>query len=269
MADMRKRLGLFLAKNTDHNILWLRMALLFAYVAVACLFVLLVRPWYIVSILIVLGPPTVANFLWLRRTRKKVFVFSIVSAAIFAPPIELAARLANVWDVQSVFPRPFGLIPIENMLFAFINFFWVLSFYEYFVDGDTEHKVSRRFRVLTLLYCLMAITIYTLFVTNPDIVGMNYFALAVPIVIAPAAIIFWKKPEWLRKTVVPTLFFTGVFFIYEMVSLHIGSWWWPGDYAAPLIINGRVFPLDDVIIWYLLSTPALVGGYEFFADDWE
>jgi hypothetical protein len=23
-----------------------------------------------------------------------------------------------------------------------------------------------------------------------------------------------------------------------------------------------------VIIWYFLSTPVLIGGYEFFTDDW-
>jgi hypothetical protein len=71
----------------------------------------------------------------------------------------------------------------------------------------------------------------------------------------------------LKKTLLPTLFFAGVFFIYEIVSLKIGSWWWPGEYLKTFIIFGKVFPLDDIIIWYFLSTMTLIGGYEFFADN--
>jgi hypothetical protein len=52
-----------------------------------------------------------------------------------------------------------------------------------------------------------------------------------------------------------------------VVSLKIGSWWWPGEYIKTFIIFGKVFPLDDIIIWYLLSTITLIGGYEFFADN--
>lgn len=28
----------------------------------------------------------------------------------------------------------------------------------------------------------------------------------------------------------------------------------------------KKFPIDDVIIWYFLSTPVLIGGYEYFAN---
>jgi len=93
--------------------------------------------------------------------------------------------------------------------------------------------------------------------------------MAVPVLIVPSAIIFIENPGLLKKTVVPTVFFAAVFFIYEIVSLKIGSWWWPGTYLLTFQLDGKVFPLDDVLIWYCLSTPALIGGYEFFADDWK
>jgi hypothetical protein len=218
--------------------------------------------------MLVLVPPAVINFLWLKKTRKKILIFSLFTAAIFAPPVELAARLANVWDVDTMFPRPFGVMPVENLLFAFLNFFWVLCFYEYFVDGDTQHTVSHRFKYLLLLYVGMAAAVFGAYAYDPQLVSLNYFTVALPVVIAPLILIYWKKPEWLRKTILPTAFFAFVFFVYEMISLRVGSWWWPGSYVLPLDIGGKIFPLDDVIIWYLFSTPALIGGYEFFADDW-
>jgi Mn2+/Fe2+ NRAMP family transporter len=96
---------------------------------------------------------------------------------------------------------------------------------------------------------------------------MNYFTTAIIILIIPSIIIFSKDFKLLKKVFLPTIFFAMIFFIYELVSLKIGSWWWPGEYLLPIKIFGKIFPLDDVIIWYFLSTITLIGGYEFFADD--
>jgi hypothetical protein len=155
------------------------------------------------------------------------------------------------------------------MLFAFLNIFWVLCFYEYFVDRDRTIKISKKFKYLIILFCLFSLIIFGLYFYNPDIIAMNYFTIAIIILLIPSIIIFSRKPKLLKKIILPTLFFAVVFFIYELVSLKIGSWWWPGEYLQTFLIFGKVFPLDDVIIWYFLSTITLLGGYEFFADDWK
>ncbi len=244
-----------------------RLVLLGIYVLLACAFVYLIKPVYLLSILIVLVPPAIINFVWLERSRAKIFWFSLLTTLLFAPPVELAARLTNAWDVQSVLPRLFGIAPLENLLFAFLNFFWVLSFYEYFVDRDTNKKISPRFRWIIIGYCLLSVLAFTTFFINQRAIAFNYHTLSLIILLVPGAIIFYQLPRILFKTWLPTIFFAGVFFVYEIVSLMIGSWWWPGEYLLPLNIFGHVFPLDDVIIWYLLSTPVLIGGYEFFVDD--
>lgn len=95
---------------------------------------------------------------------------------------------------------------------------------------------------------------------------MNYASIALLILILPAILIFIKGPFLLRKTIFPTMFFAFVFFVYEIVSLQIGSWWWPGQYVFTFNVFGKILPLDDIIIWYFLSTPVLIGGYEFFID---
>jgi hypothetical protein len=245
---------------------WWRLALLLCYVIVACAVVFFLHPDYIVSILIVLVPPSIANFLWLRKAQWKILIFSLAATLLFAPPIELVLRLVDAWDVQSVFFRPFGLIPLENMLFAFLNFFWGLSFYEYFADKETR-KVSGKFKYLLGLYLIFATIIYSLYFYGPSFLKTSYFGMSVLILVIPATLIFWQNPHLLKKTILPTIFFALVFFIYEMVSLAIGSWWWPGEYMFSFQVFGKPFPLDDVIIWYLLSTPALIGGYEYFIDD--
>jgi hypothetical protein len=231
--------------------------------------VLILKPYYFISILLVLLPPAIINFFWLGKLKSRVLIFALLTTILFAPPVELIARVLNDWDVQSLFFRPFGLIPLENVLFAFINFLWVISFYEYFVDRSYKKKISKKLKYLVGLYILFSVSIYSLFYYAKSLIGMNYFMLAVFVLIIPSMLIYFRHVKLIEKVVLPTIFFAIVFFIYEMVSLQIGSWWWPGHYLYTFKFAGRVFPLDDIIIWYFLSTPALIGGYEFFVDDYK
>ncbi len=244
-----------------------RLALLGGYIFAASILVFLIKPYYFFSLLIVMVPPTLANFLWLKMSKRRVLALSIPATVIFAPPVELVSRLSDAWEVQSIFPRLLGEISFENMLFAFINFVWVLSFYEYFVKGDETGGISKNFRYLMAIFTVFAITIFSLFSIDPSLVAMTYFEISLLILILPSIIIFSVRPTLLKKVVLPTIFFALVFFLYEVVSLAIGSWWWPGEYLIPLEFWGVVFPLDDVIFWYLLSTPALIGGYEVFVTE--
>lgn len=244
-----------------------RLLFLSVYILLASALVYFLRPVYLWSILIVLLPPSLINFLWLKKSKIKIFFFSLITTILFAPPVELIARSADAWDVQSILPRLFGIAPIENIIFAFFNFFWVLSFYEYFVDRDKKEKLSPYFRWIIVLYLLLLFSVFLIFFINPSLIGLNYHFLALIILIIPGSAIFYKRVDLLKKTWLPTVFFALVFFIYEIVSLLIGSWWWPGEYILPINFMGKVFPLDDIIIWYFLSTPVLIGGYEFFVDN--
>lgn len=245
-----------------------QLLFLLVYVLLACSLIFFLEPVYFYTVLIVLVPPTVLNFLWLKRSRIKVAVFAFVAVILFAPPVEIAARLANVWEVQTVFPEFLGLVSVENMLFAFINFFWVLTFYEYFVDRDTDGKISKRYKYLVGSFCIFSVFFFVLYFYNQQLVTLNYFQIAFFTLIIPSLIIFTKKPQLIKKTVLTTVFFALVFFVYELVAIKIGNWWWPGEYWLTFNVWGEVFPVDDIIIWYFLSTPTLIGGYEFFADDW-
>jgi len=245
-----------------------KLIFLSVYLILALSFVLIFKPLYIVSIIVVLAVPSTINFLWLKNSRLQIFIFSFLSGILFAPPVELMARLLNVWDVQSIFYRPFGLIPIENMVFAFLNFFWALSFYKYFVDGDRPSVINKRFKYLVGLYIIFDILIFGLYFYNPSLVGANYFFIALIILVIPGILLFAKNTKLLKKTITTTLFFAVTFFAYELVSLKIGSWFWPANnYLVSLTIFGQKMPLDDIIIWYFMSTPVLIYGYEFFIDD--
>lgn len=244
-----------------------KLFFLIAYLTAALFFVYFNKPLYIISIILVLAIPSLINFFWLKNSRYPILLFSLSAALLFAPPVELMARIVNVWDVQSIFYRPFGLIPIENMFFAFLNFFWVLSFYKFFTDNDSFKNINKNFKYLVTLFVVFSLAIYGLYFYNPQLVGANYFTIALIILIIPGTIFIINNPRILKKTIPTTAFFAVLFFVYEIISLKIGSWFWPGSYLLNLDILGQKMPLDDIIIWYFMSTPVLIYGYKYFIDD--
>lgn len=252
-----------------NSIKQLKISGLFIYILLACLFVYFIKPTYIVNLLIVYLPPSIITFYWLKKSRKKILIFSLVTTTLFAIPIELASRLANVWDVASIFPRLFSVAPIENLFYAFINFFWPLCFYEYFIDHDKDKNISSKWKYLVALYCFFSIIIYSLYFYDKNYAAISYWIVGLVALLIPSIIIYSKNKKIIKKVITPTIFFGSIFCIHEITSIAIGHWWWPGNYLLPLNINGITFPLDDAIIWYLLSTPALIGGYEFFMDDYQ
>ncbi len=244
----------------------LQLAGLFIYVISAVIFVYIVKPPYLANLFIVYLPPSLINYYWVQKSRSKILWFSIITVILFAPPIELVARLADAWDVQSILPRLFGTAPIENLIYAFFNFFWPLCFYEYFVDKDKSIKISKKFKILVALYIALSIIVYTGFALHRELFAINYWLIGIGILL-PAILILFFNPNLIPKIVLPTVFFGLIFFIHEMISLKLGHWWWPGDYLLPIELFGNIFPVDDALVWYLFSTPALIGGYEFFVDD--
>ncbi len=238
----------------------------YVYVAVASITVYLLRPPYLASVILAIAPPALFSVALLKRTRKKVLMFSFASLFLFAIPVELACRLADAWDVASVLPRPFGLIPLENMLYAFLQFIWVLAVYELFVAGESEEKISPRFRYYVGIFAVFASSVFSLFAIDRRFITVDYIYIGLASTIVPllaAARLFQAK---IKRIAGLTVFFAAVFFTHEMFSIRIGHWWWPGDYVLPVSIFGARFALEDVLIWHLLSSPALAAGYELFAN---
>jgi len=246
-----------------------KLIYLCAYILIASIIVYFLKPIYLISLLIVILPPTIANYIWLKESKRKIMIFSILATIFFAPAIELIGRLSNIWDVQTTFPKLLGLIPLENMIFAFLNFIWVLSFYEYFIDKNPSKKFSKRFTAIIFFFIFFSTITFTTFFINKNILILDYHKIAIPILLIPAIMIYAKNLHLLKKTIYPILFFCFVFGLYEIIAILIGNWWWPGTYIFPINIIGNVFPLDDIFIWFILSTITLIGGYEFFVDNYK
>lgn len=207
-----------------------RLIILGLYILLALIADWTIKPNYLISIIIVLGIPSLINFIWLKNSRGQILIFSLLSALLFAPPIELLARLANIWDVSSIFIRPLGLIPLEDILAAFLNLFWVLCFYKYFIDGDSKVATSKKFKYLIALYLIFSGVVYSLFFYNRQLLATNYITIAIITLIIPGILIFRNNLKLFQKNHYPHyLLCSGLFLVRGGVSQ-----------ARQLVLAGRI-----------------------------
>lgn len=229
--------------------------------------ILLFKPPYLANILLVYIPVVALLLHHAKESRRRILIFSIVTVVLFAPAVELTARLANIWDVQSDFPRMLGLIPFENMVYAFFNFILGASLTEILIVNKPSATISNRFKWLILLYLLLAVVTYSLFSINPELITFSYPVIGLIFLAIPAAMILVTNKKYLNTLWLPVILLGITFFTHEVVSLHVGHWWWPSKYIYQVSIGRVAIPIEDIVIWHILSGIALVSGYRFFVTD--
>lgn len=232
---------------------------------VGVLFVLIIKPGYLLNILIVYIPGLVYTLSKLKKSAQKILIFGVTSL-LFIIPVEILARLTNSWDVASDFPRILGIAPVENVVYGLVNIFYPLAFYEYFFDNDRNRAVSSRFKMLIALYFILFCLTFLGFYINPNILKFDYWFLGLCILLPVFILLIKYKPHIIKRLIVPAIFFGLMYLIHESVSMYLGHWWWPGNYLLPINVAGFIYPLEDLVIWIVFSNMAVISGYEVMWD---
>ena len=182
----------------------LNLFILLGLYVLGIIIVLLTRPSYFVNILIVYLPGMIYAFTLIKKSRKKILLFGLCSI-LFIIPVEILARLTNSWDVASSFPRILGIAPVENILYALVNIIYPVLFYEYFYDGDRNREISKRSKILILLYVIIFVITLSLFFIDSNSIKLNYWVLGAAILIPVFIMLFVFKRHILKRLFLPAI----------------------------------------------------------------
>ena len=181
------------------------LLILLALFTLGIITVLITRPSYFVNILIVYLPGMVYAFTLLKKSGRKILLFGLCSI-IFIIPVEVLARLTNSWDVASIFPRVLGIAPVENIVYGLVNIIYPLLFYEYFYDEDRNRAISKRWKVLMLLYTTLFGITFSLFFINQEVLKLNYWIIGIVILVPVFTMLMIYKKHILKDCLYPQLF---------------------------------------------------------------
>lgn len=219
-------------------------------------------------------------YLFLRRghlNALKIFATSIITG-IAAGALDAAITANHGWWVpegQLIFPqRFFGIWNIDNTLWYMGLIFYMVAFYEYFLDPYKHRHLSKRFRYFLLFPIVISAVVIVLAAVFPDTlshVRYAYLTLALPFIVLPFILLLSlgrkKIPALLGRFSLLSLFFFFVNLTHEITALQNNQWIFPGEYIGTVHLAGVVIPIEEFLLYIVLSGFAGLAYYEVFVDD--
>jgi len=245
--------------------------LIYPVIASALSFLLNVNSF--ISVVLFLVVPSLYLSLRLKTHIKKSLIFS---AIISVPAIIITDYIANItqqWLIpNSILPfRLFGIVTIEIIAWSFFSIYFIIMFYEYFLDEHTAKKLWHPNMKYLISFILLVVIIFLiLFFNFPSKLNINYFYLSfgVVLILIPVLIELFSYPNLAAKFFKAGAYFFLLTSIYEITALKLGWWEFPGkEFIGWVSILGVQFPIEEFFFWLMLFAMAFLSYYEFFYDN--
>ncbi len=242
---------------------------------------------FLVATLLFFGLPS----LWLMyrhpRAIKKSFLFAILFSLPLVAIIDYIMVVSQGWlIVDSVFVQRFlGVVAYEQFIWGILFVFFVLMFYEYFLDRRERKSIFELLKITRpdvqqpvrramwdfawLLFFLFSLFVMIVLI-NPDYLKIHYPYLVLGTIIAllPLALFLFKFPNFWLRFLKASCYFAYLAVAVEYIGLKLSHWIFPGqEYLAQLSFFGFIIPFEEYFFYIMLCAVSILTYYEFFDDD--
>ncbi|MEK6840497.1 MAG: hypothetical protein AABX79_00915 [Nanoarchaeota archaeon] len=241
---------------------------------IAAIITFFLKTNYLISILLFFGTPSL--YLAMRNSKivNKSAIFALIFGTAFYWIIEPVAYLNNSWIItETVFPFKFlGLVTIDSYFFALLWAFYATLFYKFFFESTKKNNIISH-RIYYFLYSaiILILVILIFFYTDKTYIYIPYFYLISGglFAVVPLVLFLYNFPSFWRKFLIIGVYFTFLMFLFEAAALSAGQWVFPtnGNFIKVINFFGNPAPVEELVIWIIIATPALVSYYEFLMKD--
>jgi len=204
---------------------------------------------------------------------KKVFIYLLASIP-FTIIVDYFAIVDGSWWVNTIFPfRILNGIPIEDFIWSGSWFYYIIVFYEYFVDqprGGKDSALNKRYKTLLVGWFggLVVFFLLYLFVAKYLVIPYFYATFAILLGAVPLVIFLIKHPRMLHKFTFVLIYFFIVNFLHEISALTTDQWYFPGNnFIGWVEIFEFRIPFEEFSLWMILGSSYVLTWYEHFLDD--
>ena len=246
--------------------------LLFTYFLLATLFVLYLKTNYLVTVFLYFAVPSIYISIKNKSLIRKTALFSLASSLPLVFVFDYIAHVSSIWYENSVIGiRILNTFPVDTFLWGFLYAYFIISFYEYFFDKDkNKKKISKDFKILLYVFSgvIFLFGLFYFFAQQLLIIQQFYIFFVIFAMIVPIILVLYRYPKLRQKIWLMTGYFFIISFIYELVAIYLGYWYFYSSqiYIGMLNIFGFRFPIEE-FLWLVFAVPAILCVYEYFADD--
>lgn len=225
------------------------------------------------SSLIFFGVPSIYLSVKKPQLMGKGFTFSFFSIPIMII-VDYIAETTHTWNwplPSSVLPKIFNVVSAEVLVWAFLNFYIVILFYEYFFDRHKTYKNWSKRSVEFLFVTILLFTVFlVLFLFAPDVLKIPFWYLVFGFIFLITPILFQIRlfPIVFLKILKASSYFVYINLVYELTAVTLNWWSFDGGQFIGWISLGNLrFPIEEFVFWIVLFAVSLLSYYERFFDD--
>lgn len=228
---------------------------------------------FLTSTLLFFGAPSLYLTLRKPKSLKRILFGSVLFGLMFGFFLDFIAEYNHAWSWPEmnglVFPsKIFDLIPFDVVIWYFLWVFFILTFYEHFIEGKEKDVISHHFRYAFVPSVISIVTVITIYLTKANLLTIPYTYLVLGLVTMPTFIyIIWRRPRIIKKILTANIFYAALFLTFEVVALRLDQWRFPGQYLMKVGLLGVHFPLEEFFYWILISGCVILAFFEHWVDD--
>ncbi|MCR4325508.1 MAG: hypothetical protein NUV59_01745 [Patescibacteria group bacterium] len=225
------------------------------------------------SVMVFFGVPSLYLTIRAFRHARKAILFSLIASTPAIIVIDYIAQSTGQWIIpDSILPfRLLGVVTIEVVVWAVLNFYLVVMFYEHFLDRHFTNGVwYPRMKYLTAFTTGTLLIFFVLYFYLPTSLGIPYFYLVfgTTLILLPVVIQMFTHAKMDLKFFKAAAYFFYLTFLYEVTALQLGWWNFPSlEFIGWVSIFNVSFPIEELLFWLFLFAMAILSFYEFFDDD--
>src|SRR3989344_3494851 len=203
---------------------------------------------------------------------KKGIIFSFFPALAMIT-VSYIVHITQQWVIPvTAFPfRLFNILPVEDPIGIFLVVYFIILFYEYFLEPHRKQKfwhIRMKYFAGIFLAAFLVFLIFYMFFPQNLLIPKFFFWMGFIAVFVPAIIELIRKPLLLPKFLSAGLYFAYFLFIFEIVGLKLNLWLFPANwYVGTVVLLGISIPFEEFLFWILLFAIGVLSYYEPFDDD--
>lgn len=230
----------------------------------------------LISIILFFGLPSIYLSTNNPRAIVKTAIFTFLVSIPLTFIFDYLLVKDNAWYiVTTVFPfRLFDVVTLEQFFFTFLCIYFMISVYEHFFDRKTSFRkdqiISRRMLIFGLISFTAAFTLIGIILINnsTNIIPYAYAFLGMILGVIPVFLFLWHFPNFIWRFIKITVYFFIISLLMEYAGLKLNQWIFPGlHYIWTFKYFGFRIPVEEVMFYFILSTPGLLTYYEYLDDD--
>ncbi len=225
------------------------------------------------SILLFLALPSAYLTLRAKKYVKKASIFSIIASVPLIIVIDYIGQQSLSWAfASSIIPFTlFGIVQLEVILWAFFNIYFVILFYEYFLDNHNRVDYWKpRMKVLIWFVAILIFSFFFLYLVTAGNLAIPYFYLWFGSLLFgfPLIMQLIYYPKTMSKIMLTGAYFCYLSLLYEYAAVIKGWWHFPGtEFIGWITLLGVSFPLEEFIFWIVLFAISVLCAFEYLDDD--